>query len=475
MIFKIFLLILYILVIISIIFIERKNPSQAISWILIVTAIPYIGLLLYFIFGNTVNIKITRYIRAHRLSRRQHILNDYYRALTPEGDLRLQASLSEVDRKVAAFNRSYNRSPLTTFDSAHFFTSGQSHYEALFRDIQQAQKNIHVEFFTIHDDPVGRAFVSALAEKAAQGVTVTVICDFFANIGRGRRFFAPIVNAGGYCRRVKRTLTHFRSHRKIVTIDGKIAYIGGMNIGKQYANGDKVKTPWRDTQIRLTGACVGVLEDYVNLDTICSMPKAEFKTWEEHCKIHALPSPSNIPNACQFIMGGVDTDLECMKMCYLSMIRNASQSIRIQSPYFVPDISILDELRAACASGIRVEIMLPRIKSNFFLQPVSDYYANELAAYGAKIYKYNGYIHAKTMIIDEELCCVGSVNMDIRSLEVDDEICGIFYNNDLVAEYQRIYNQDIESSVPFDPASFNGRSRACKIREKIFLLFAPLM
>lgn len=306
-------------------------------------------------------------------------------------------------------------------------------------------------------------------------MTVTVICDFFANLRRGRKFFGPIIEAGGYFKRIKRTFTHFRSHRKIVTIDGEIAYIGGMNIGKQYANGGKVKTPWRDTQIRLTGGCVAILENYVNMDTLCSMNKSELEDWEDRCQIRKLPEPDHYPNTCQFIVGGVDNHRECMKMCYLSMIRNASKSIRIQSPYFVPDISIFDELRTACASGVQVEIMLPGIRSNFFLEPVSDYYANQLAEYGAKIYKYNGYIHAKTMIVDDELCCIGPVNMDIRSLEVDDEICGIFYNNSLVREYQHIYDRDIESSARFDHEKYLRRGHLCKLREKFFLLFAPLM
>lgn len=272
---------------------------------------------------------------------------------------------------------------------------------------------------------------------------MTVICDFFANLGRGRKFFGPIIEAGGYFKRIKRTFTHFRSHGKIVTIDGEITYTGGMNIGKQYANSGKVKTPWRDTQIRLTGGCVAILENYVNMDTLCSMNKSELEDREDRCQIRKLPQPDHYPNTCQFMVGGVDNHRECMKMCYLSMIRNASKSVRIQS--------------------------------NFFSEPVSDYYANQLAEYGVKIYRYSGYIHAKTMIVDDELCCIGLVNMDIRSLEVDDEICGIFYNNALVHEYQHIYDQDIESSTRFDHEKYLGRGHLCKLREKFFLLFAPLM
>lgn len=157
--------ILYALVILSIIFVERKNPQQAISWILIVTVIPYAGLILYFIFGNTVNIKFLRYLRFHRISNYKNVVDDYYAALNDVNDLCLQAGLSDVDRRVSAFNNRYNQAPLTTFERAQFLTSGKEHYDALFNDIKNARHDIHVEFFTIHDDIVGKAFVDELAKK----------------------------------------------------------------------------------------------------------------------------------------------------------------------------------------------------------------------------------------------------------------------------------------------------------------------
>lgn len=178
---------------------------------------------------------------------------------------------------------------------------------------------------------------------------------------------------------------------------------------------------------------------------------------------------------CQFIVGGVDTDKEAVKMCYLSMIRSAKTRIRIQSPYFIPDASVLDALKTAAASGVEIELMIPGIKASFFLDPVTNYYSGQLLEYGTKVYKYKWYIHAKTMTIDDELCCVGSVNMDMRSLMVDDEVCGVFYENSLVQEYRGIYDKDISKCVPYTWEQFRSRSRKERITESIFLPFAPLM
>ena len=172
---------------------------------------------------------------------------------------------------------------------------------------------------------------------------------------------------------------------------------------------------------------------------------------------------------------GVDTNKESVKMCYLSMIRSAKKSIRIQTPYFIPDTSILDALKVAAAAGVEIELMIPGIKASFFLDPVTTYYCGKLLDFGAKIYKYHGYIHAKTMVVDDELCCIGSVNMDIRSLEVDDEICGVFYNNSIVAEYSQIYDADILNCGLYTLEQFNARSTKERLLENLFLMFAPLM
>lgn len=302
-----------------------------------------------------------------------------------------------------------------------------------------------------------------------------VMCDFIANLSTPRKMFQPLIDAGGKVVRVKPYLTHYRSHRKIVTIDHKIGYIGGMNIGKQYANLAEKKNPWRDTQIRLTGACVTNLDAYFMTDFLCAVRQKDWEDMVKYMETLKLPPQHKSPNLCQFVVGGVDNDREAVKMNYLSMIRSAKKKIRIQSPYFIPDASVLDALKTAAASGVEIELMIPGIKASFFLDPVTTYYAGQIMEFGAKVYKYHGYIHAKTMTIDDELCCIGSVNMDMRSLMVDDEICGIFYANNMVKDYIEIFENDIKNCDPYLYEQFLNRSRKEKFTECIFLPFAPLM
>lgn len=465
---KTLLLVIYILTILCVIFLERKSPTEAILWVLILICLPYAGMVLYLIFGSTIAIKITAYARKKRL----HNHMDPAPAVLPELS---PFPLSEEDKQVIRFNTAYNQSRLTCYKELRIYTAGEPHYRQLFADIAAARDCIYIEFYTIHPDLVGKALVDALAQKAREGVRVLVMCDFIANMGTPPKMFRPLKEAGGSVVRIKPFLTHYRSHRKIVVIDHRISYIGGMNIGRKYVNLDQVKTPWRDTQVRLVGPCAEILDEYFLTDWLCSVHRRDRQ--RAAADIDALPEKTKQlnPNLCQFIVGGVDTNKESVKMCYLSMIRSAKKSIRIQTPYFIPDTSILDALKAAAAAGVQIELMIPGVKASFFLDPVTTYYCGDLLEYGAKIYKYHGYIHAKTMVVDDELCCIGSVNMDIRSLQVDDEICGVFYANPTVTEYSRIYDEDITHCDPYTLEQFRSRSSRERFTESFFLMFAPLM
>ena len=460
---KIILLIIYIATILAVIFIERKNPTEAMLWVLVMVCIPYLGVLLYLVFGSTTAIKLTSVVRRKRLSKRLPAAN------APQ-DLLTGQNFSDEDLQVMQFNANYNNSPVTCYDDYKLFINGESHYRALFADIKEAKESIYVLFYTIHHDVMGEALVEALTKKAKEGVTVMVMCDFIANLSTPRKMFQPLIDAGGKVVRVKPYLTHYRSHRKIVTIDHKIGYIG-----KQYANLAEKKNPWRDTQIRLTGACVTNLDAYFMTDFLCAVRQKDWEDMVKYMETLKLPPQHKSPNLCQFVVGGVDNDREAVKMNYLSMIRSAKKKIRIQSPYFIPDASVLDALKTAAASGVEIELMIPGIKASFFLDPVTTYYAGQIMEFGAKVYKYHGYIHAKTMTIDDELCCIGSVNMDMRSLMVDDEICGIFYANNMVKDYIEIFENDIKNCDPYLYEQFLNRSRKEKFTECIFLPFAPLM
>lgn len=469
------LFILYVLTLLSVVFLERKNPHEALLWLVILIFLPFVGLVLYMVFGSTVGIKITGLIRRCKLNSedRQFLVKELDRY--KDTCLQYVGDEDEYLSSIVRFNRNYNDSPLSIHNHIVPLISGKAHYERLFEDIYGAKSSIHVLFYTIHNDSVGNALVEALAEKAREGVQVRVMADFLANVSSSSKMFAPLTQAGGLVKKVKPYLTHFRSHRKIVVVDGYIGYIGGMNIGKQYANQHKVKSPWRDTQIRITGDAVALLQYYFLSDWICAASLKELKSFSFHEQA-LFPAPAPAPvTPVQFVAGGVDSEREKIKMCYMKLITSAKKSIRIQSPYFIPDSDILNALKMAAASDVSIELMIPGVKASFFLDPVTNYYVDQMLDYHIEVYKYNGYIHAKTMIIDDEITCIGSVNMDIRSLLVDDEICGLIYSRDFTESYDAIYTEDIESCHRLDVEAFRKRGVKERILERVFGLFAPLM
>lgn len=298
---KLVLLLIYISLILAVIFLERKSPTEALLWVLVLVCLPYVGVILYLIFGSTMSIKVTAWARRRRL----HSIPR--RPQLPEKQVMEELGLSDTDTQVAKFNAAYNASPLTCYDHYEIFTGGEAHYRRLFSDIRQAKECIYVEFYTIQHDLMGQEFMKILTEKAQEGVKVLVLCDFIANVSTPSSMFKSLRQAGGTVIREKPFLTHYRSHRKIVVIDHRISYIGGMNIGKQYANMGKKKNPWRDTQIRMEGrGCASVLDGYFFNDWLCSIRR---KNWNSTLAyIESLPRQTwkLNRNLCQFIAGGVE-------------------------------------------------------------------------------------------------------------------------------------------------------------------------
>lgn len=471
----ILLFFIHFLLILSVIFLEHKNSNEALLWVCILSLFPVAGIFFYLIFGSTTAIKLTYAIHNKKLEKayRQRIqeqLDSVAHAHVRPGDDTMQ----QVEAMVR-FNMNYSESLLTQYNQIEQITNGKENYARLFADLQAAEHSIHIQYYAIHNDMVGQQLLDILTKKAKNGVQVKVMFDGFGSLTTPNRFFAPLVKAGGEFRRLKTFLTHYRNHRKIVVIDGKIAYTGGMNIGKQYQNMDKKKTPWRDTQIRVEGDGVYMLQYYFLSDWISSVRAKSLAAFQLDTQ-RLFPAHSIKKELyCQFVAGGAVNDKEYIKMSYLKMISSARESIRLQTPYFIPDGSIMDALKMAAASGVEIQIMLPNIKPNFFLEHVNNYYVSQLLDYGVKVYRYQGYIHAKTMSIDSLVTCIGSVNLDMRSLQVDDEICGFVYNEQFAADYEIIFEMDKLHCKELDYAAFRNRSFLSKMAERFFCLFAPLM
>lgn len=466
------LTILTILSIIAILYFERKNYESAAGWVMIVAALPGLGLLLYLIFGDTMRYKLNRLFTSRRLEKRYGFSQKLM--LLSRTD-RLNTSRDYDD--MITFNFRYNRSVLSFGNDAQIFTGGEEKFAALFEDIRNARYSVNVLYYGFHQDAVGRSLVNLLTEKAGAGVKVNLMFDGVGSFFTPNRFFRELTEAGGRLCRCRPGLfdINFRNHRKIVTIDGRIAYTGGMNVGDKYIGRHRVKSPWRDTQVRITGPAVSQLQAVFFEDWMCQNRPKKLEGLYNELSLYFPKEEHPGDYAVQIVHGGPESDKESIKMSYLKMITSARKQLLIQSPYVIPDSSILDALRLSAASGVDVRIMIPAVSGSFFLKYATDYYLDKLLDAGISVYRYHGYVHAKTMVCDGEIACIGSANLDMRSFRYDDEICAYFYDADFAQENVDVFEEDLRACDQMRYEEFKRRGVWRKFLEGVMHIFAPLM
>ena len=276
-----------------------------------------------------------------------------------------------------------------------------------------------------------------LAMKAKEGVQVKLIYDRLGCIKTRLKDFQMLKEAGGevlpFLPSLFRTCFHFnyRYHRKLVVIDGQIAYTGGINVGDDYLSKYSHITPWRDSAIRLIGESVSIMQlrflcDWYFLYKQDVHNEKPFFV-EDIFDIHEKPLEVINNMGVQILSSGPDSETSYIKESYIKMIMSAKKYIYIETPYLVPDETFLTVLRMACLSGIDVRIMLPKKPDKPYVYGITLSYAEELLKAGAKVYLREGFLHAKSIVIDDFVTNIGSCNIDIRSFVLDYELNAIIY------------------------------------------------
>ena len=464
--------------IIAVIFFERKSPTATVAWLLILILLPVVGGVAYVAFGSGFPAR-----------KKKRYLSKNARDTLYDDKLKRYLSISQSDYssnarpfiKVVNYLRAAAQSVYTDQNQVQIVIDGQSKFASLLNDIRQARDHIHLFYYIFKNDGIGRELVAALAEKARQGVRVRVMYDGLGSMMGLSRLFVPLIKAGGRVRAFDRLLfnlspyirINYRNHRKIAVIDGKIGYVGGMNVGDEYLGRNRKYQPWRDTHLRITGPAVWFLQERFWLDWL----HAEQADQEPQKLERYFPEPLPDGNVgIQIVSSGPDR-FESMpiKSGFLQVIYDAEESLLIQSPYFIPDDGFVDALRIAARAGVDVRIMLPRKTDNILVQQANMAYAETVMEYGVRVYLYNGFLHSKTITCDRELVSIGTTNMDIRSFSLNFEINAFIYNKEIALAHAAIFEQDLEHCIELNPAWFSKQSRIERAVCKIARLFAPLM
>jgi len=467
--------IIYILntfLVIIVIFFERKNPTTTLAWMMVLFFLPLIGFVLYLFLGQNYTRQRLFALKEKDDATLKSFFEEQHRKLL-EGQYRFSNPEAEQYRDVILTLLQNNHAFLTGDNRIEIYTDGKEKFEALFAAIRNARHHIHLEYFIVNNDELGRGVVHALAVKAKEGLEVQVLFDALGSrAGKGsREAFHELTDAGGQIGVFFPSIyrVNYRNHRKIAVIDGKVGFIGGFNIGDEYLG----KGPlgyWRDTAVKITGTAVKMLQLRFFLD------------WNFATSEYPGSDPVYFPElygdgttAVQVVSGGPDSRWSPIKEGYIKLINSARESVYLQTPYFIPDDSIQDALRLSSLSGVDVRLMIPCKPDHPFVYWATLSFAADLLDAGVRVYTYdNGFIHAKTLVVDGKAGSVGSANWDVRSFRLNFEANAFFYDATVGAELKSRFLQDLALSTEVTPERYARRSRWIRIKESVSRLFSPL-
>lgn len=467
------LTIIYMLTVVGIIAVvvsENRNPVKSLAWVTVLLLLPVLGMIFYLFFGRSI--KNTRMIsrrNRRRLRKKAPVQNiDIHRLpLSPE-------SLQEIE-----LARSLTGSQYYHTDSLEIFTSGKDKFDSLLKDISEAQRFIHLQYYIFEDDNIGRRVKDALIEKARAGVVVRVIYDHVGSFKVKRRFFREMSDAGILVFPFFKvsfpqfaTRINWRNHRKIVVIDGNVGYIGGMNIADRYVADTKDSPAWRDTHVRVTGPAVHALHFSFAVDwNFMGQPLID-----DPLPVVSHPNSIVPHTGLQVLTSGPTSQWSNISFVLFKAIANAKKRIFIQTPYFLPTDSLLRALQTAALSHVDVRIMLPRKNDSRLLRNASFSYITECLRSGIKIYLYEkSMLHSKTMVVDNEFVTVGSTNFDFRSFEHNFESNLFIYSPAVNARMAEIFLDDQKDCTRVTAAAWRHRPFPQKFEESLVRLLSPIL
>jgi cardiolipin synthase len=442
---------------------QKRAPAATLGWLLGLAALPYVGFVVYYVFGP-------QRIKRQRLRRARSRV-----VLPPAG---IEPEAGEV-LELTRLAQATTGLPATTATAARLLVDGGATFDALLEAIRAARHQIHLEYYIFEADTTGTRVRDALVERARSGVVVRLLLDAVGSSRCPRRFFAPLLAAGGelawfhpmrFGRIWKRPWLNLRSHRKIVVVDGRIAFTGGINITDE-ENEQLRGDAYRDLHLRLEGDAVRSLQQVFVEDWAYATGDREFIA----SVAQVMPPAHAGPIQAQVLTSGPDSPWEAIHRLHVGAIHAARQRVWLVTPYFVPGTAAMMALTSAALAGLDVRLMVPRMSDSRVVTYAVRSYFDELLAAGVKVYEYGPrMLHSKAMLVDDDLAIVGSANFDARSFRLNFEVSVMFSDAGIAAELARV----IESEFSSAPRVREQRMRplwTVRLPEAVARLFSPVL
>lgn len=445
-----------------------RTAQGAIAWAISLIEWPYLAIPLYWVLGRR---KFMGYVKARRAGRLKlnAVADDLCRGLGG-----YQASPDLPARDAFRAMEQLARLPFTGGNDAELLPDGTEAFAKMIETIGRAQRYVLVQFFIVRDDRIGREFKEALLARARAGVKIYYLMDIIGSHQLSHAYDTELRAAGArvhrfgeYSRRTGRWQINFRNHRKIVCVDGREAFIGGLNVGDEYLGRSKRFGPWRDTHLRVTGPAVqciqlSFLEDWYWVDG--SVPELNWTPETSPANFSVLVLPT-----------GPAEDFETCSLFFVSAINQAKHRLWITSPYFVPDSSVVHALQLAALRGVDVRILLP-LKPDHLLVYLSSFsYVEEMAAANVKLYRYKpGFMHQKVLLIDDDIAAVGTANLDNRSFRLNFELTVLIASRVFAGRVGAMLEQDFKHARRVKADDYTRRTLAFRIAVRAARLLAPV-
>ncbi|SFA97239.1 cardiolipin synthase [Lentibacillus halodurans] len=470
------IIVLNIALALTIIFLERKDASATWAWLMVLLFIPIAGFILYLVFGRRISgERIFTWDAKSKLGVK-FAVQEQLRALEHDNFQYKNKDLAEY-KDLYYLHLSNDDAILTQDNSVDIFTDGKEKFDALLQDMEKATDHIHLLYYILRHDQLGKRTADVLMRKAKQGVEVRILYDDMGSRKISKKFLHRMRKAGVeieafFPSKIPKVnfKINYRNHRKLAIIDSKIGYIGGFNIGDEYLGYNKKFGYWRDTHLRICGNAVANMQTRFILDW--NQASRHDIVYDE--RYYAYEKSGDV--GVQIVSSGPDSDWEQIKNGYIKMIMSAKKYVYIQTPYFIPDDSLQDILRIAALSGIDVKIMIPNKPDHPFVYWATLSYIGDLLNAGAEVYIYQkGFLHAKTITVDGKISSVGTANIDVRSFRLNFEVNAFLYDQGLSERLVDAFCKDIKDSTQMTKKLYRKRSLGVRFKESISRLLSPIL
>ncbi|MEM5565049.1 cardiolipin synthase [Psychroserpens sp. AS72] len=454
------------------------RPTKTLAWLLAIFTVPVGGMLFYFILGrNRRKNKFYTLKKTKEISEYYANVEEYYSKLDNHKHSNIPKAIKEHIKLAKLITKGSKFLP-SDGNELIPLKNGKANFKAIFSALEQAEKFIHIQYYIFEEGDLAETFKSILLRKAKEGVEIRFLYDALGSRTLSNSYINSLKAEGIEVysflpMKLGRLLSsiNYRNHRKIVIVDGLVAFTGGINVSDKYISGDPVLGKWYDMHLQLKGTVVNSLQAVFTMDW-------SFASGTDHLlnTKYILKHATLGTSVAQIVASGPDSDFSSIQQLYFSIINNAKDYVYITNPYIIPGEALLQALQVAAMSGIDIRVLLSTNSDSFLVKWNVRSYFEDLLASGVKIYLYpDGFLHSKVIISDDALTSIGTANLDIRSFEQNYEVNALIYDKDITTALKNDFLKDCNKSSQMDYQQHLKRPKTDRLKEGLAKVFSPVL